>query len=150
MFSKLTKNAQDAIIANYADRLSVEFRRLRLESGISRNELSARSGVSRPSIAGIEERTSQPSTGNLMKLTYALGTTCSSLFEFIESDFDKSLKGAKDGSISENAPDLIDEEFERALLKLRRKSVTNPDLRSTVIELAKLQTTYSKANPDKA
>ena len=134
-------------ITEHSLRLAEAMTKLRMDhKQWTRHDLSKASGVSRHSITSIEEGKSQPTTKTLMKLAYALGVSCASIFKYVEdgyldvSDGDSVVGGDEMNSDGGGA----DADFEKALFKLRRKSQGNPHLRSTVMELSKLQTVYQK------
>lgn len=143
-FNKLTELKKQALVEELSKQLAVEVKSLRLERGISRNELSQLSGISRPTITTIEDSKVSPSVGTLVKILYCLDQSCSQAFKSIEERAVSSIQEGDELNEEEVGynPLKLDEAFEKAVFKLRRKAKTNPDLRTTVIDLSKLQTVY--------
>jgi transcriptional regulator with XRE-family HTH domain len=64
--------------------LGARLRDLRVQAGISQEELAARAGVHRTYLGGIERGERNPSVANLHKLAQALGVDLATLFEGVK------------------------------------------------------------------
>lgn len=125
--------------------ISRELKSLRIESTRSRNDFSKVSQLSRHTITEVEEGNTQPTIGTLMKMTDALGVNCQYLFSKVEGESVLPVSDEHTESFVED-----DQDLEKALYKLRRKCQTNPDLRSSIISLSRVQAIYdrTKENDD--
>ena len=111
------------------DSISAELKARRFELGISMQELSYRSGVSRTSIKRIEEAERQPNIETILLMASALDLPCWKLLKNAESSL--TTKREK------QEPPCLPNDVEKAFVKLRKKAVEKPEIGDALKVLAK-------------
>jgi len=102
------------------DRISADLKARRFELGMSMQELSYRSGVSRTSIKRIEEAERQPNIETILLLSSTLDLPCWKLLKKAESGIDSDRE--KQEALT------LPHETEKAFVKLRKKSLEKPEI----------------------
>jgi len=107
-------------IQRISDKMAERIRSLRIEKGISNNELSQLSGLSRAAIRKIERSDRNPTINTLLAIADAFNIPCWQI-----------IKDAEDAAMhdyEEDSPDwALPEETENLLIAIRKKCKNDPD-----------------------
>ncbi len=130
------------LVQRVTDEIATKIRGLRLEQGISNNELSQRSGLSRASIRRIEEQERNPTISTLLTICAALKVPCWKVIK----ESEEALGGAP--KVMEDSIDLP-EGAEKLFLSLREKCRTEPEYALMLMKVLDLKHVKKKARtPD--
>lgn len=110
------------------DKLSADLKKRRYEIGMSMQELSYRSGVSRSSIKRIEEADRQPNIETILLMASALDMPCWKLLKEAE-EVNETERDKQEALI-------LPHDVEKAFLKMRKKSLEKPEMGEALKVLA--------------
>ena len=72
-------NLLDERVQLITERLKQQLKSMRIDKGLSKNELANLSQMTVPGISKLEETASQPTIGTIVRLAHALGTSVEAL-----------------------------------------------------------------------
>ncbi len=124
-------------IQSVSDKMADRIRSLRMEKGISNNELSQRSGLSRAAIRKIEQSDRNPTLTTLLAISEALNIPCWKIMQ----DAEEAVKIEKNNDQNWFLP----KETEELLFTLRKKCKDDPDYASMLTKVLNLKMEYKKA-----